>query len=190
MPLFSCWQELYLFRRLVHLKKMEKCTFITVYSFHSEAHHHNINPSYPAIFIFFSSVDPQYICWGNISQMPIFLSTTAMNLFWLVLICNYMPLLCCRFQRGCSLTCSRASHQTATSVWSNSSCPAGSLERSGTHSRSWFWPPWCRSHTWRHWRGNLCVSETQTGTDLKGTKSTEGKYYDRLQLETIVFLWI
>lgn len=64
--------------------------------------------------------------------------------FWLLLISNFLPMLCCPSPGGWNLTCSRVSHQRAKPIWNGSSCPAGSRERSGTHSRNWFWPPWCR----------------------------------------------
>lgn len=133
----------------------------------------NIIPSCHAICILFPpSVDLtiHHICRSN-GFTPSVLTGT-----------NFLPTL---YTVGWNLTCNRASHQPAKPTWSSSSCPAGSLERSGTRSRSWFWPPWCRWRTRWRWRGNLCVAERRTGTALRDARRKI--LWNARRLEMIVF---
>lgn len=132
VPSFSFWQELYLFRRLVHLKKKK---------FHHDLYFllctsTNIIPSFNAKCIL---LDIQIRVIGR--------AVVLLIVFWVELISYFLPLILCPSPTGWNLTCDRVSHQPAKSAWSSSSCPAEIQERSGTRSRSWFCPPWCRSHT-------------------------------------------
>lgn len=113
---------------------------------------------------------PHAICILFLLCQPTIHYMALPNLFWLELISHFLPMRRRPSPRGWNLTCNRVSRRTAKSTWSSSSCPAGSRERSGTRSRSWFWPPWCRLRTGWRWRGNLCDAGRQTGTALKDTR--------------------
>ena len=158
-PLFSCRQELYLFRRLVHLKKMKNASS-------SRLIFPPLHPPPPQLYSLVScnmhpspsSVNPliRSICRARALR----------HLFWLLLISNFLPMSRCPSLGGWSPTCSRGSPPPATTVWSSSSCPAGNRGRSGTRSRSWSSPPWCHRRTRWRWRENPGVSERGTGTAL------------------------
>lgn len=122
-----CFEDLYIWKR------WKMCFHCDLYSLHCTAYYHQhhyfmsciMHPFPPTI---------HYIC--RVMVLP--------DLFWLVLISNFLPMLCCSSPRGWNPTCNRVCHQPATPVWSSSSCLAGSQEHSGIHSRSWFWPSWFR----------------------------------------------